>query len=173
MENGPCVFDDFNDTIFDNPYPWNERTNVLFIEGPAGVGYSYAQTTADKQFNDQIAADDFLKAMNSFYIKFPEFVGRDLYISGESYAGIYVPYLAFRIHQQNQNARVLNQTQINLKGILVGNPATDWWVDVYPSMMEVAYMHNIIDKDLYEGWRDSNCKLYFREIFPTEFVPEC
>jgi len=52
MENGPCVFDDFNDTIFDNPYPWNERTNVLFIEGPAGVGYSYAQMTADKQFND-------------------------------------------------------------------------------------------------------------------------
>lgn len=52
MENGPCVFDDFNDTIFDNPYPWNERTNVLYIEGPAGVGYSYAQTTADKQFND-------------------------------------------------------------------------------------------------------------------------
>lgn len=75
MDHGPCVFDENNDTIFENPFPWNKRANVLYIEGPAGVGYSYAQTTADKQFNDIVAADDFLKALNSFFVKFPEFAG--------------------------------------------------------------------------------------------------
>jgi len=101
MENGPCVFDDANYTIFDNPYPWNNRTNVLYIEGPAGVGFSYAQTSADKIFNDITSSNDFLEALKSFYVKFPEFVGRDLYISGESYGGIYVPYFAYRVHQYN------------------------------------------------------------------------
>ena len=61
--------------MFENEFSWSKRLNVLFIEGPAGVGYSYAQTTADKQFNDFFAADDFMKAVNSFFIKFPEFVG--------------------------------------------------------------------------------------------------
>jgi len=100
-------------------------------------------------------------------------VGRDLYISGESYAGIYVPYLAMRIHQQNQNAKVMNLTQINLKGILVGNPATDWWVDVYPSMLEMAYMHNIVDTDTFQQWRDLKCNLYFRDVFPAEWDEGC
>lgn len=63
MENGPCVFDDGNYTIFDNPYPWNNRTNVLFIEAPAGVGYSFAQTSADMKFNDIISSEDNLKAL--------------------------------------------------------------------------------------------------------------
>lgn len=98
MENGPCVFDDGNYTIFNNPYPWNNRTNVLFIEAPAGVGYSFAQTTADTQFNDIISSKDNLEALHSFFKKFPEFVGRDVYLSGESYAGIYIPYFAMQIH---------------------------------------------------------------------------
>ena len=40
-------------------------------------------------------------------------------------------------------------------------------------MMEVAYMHNLLPKETYEGWRDNECKLYFREVFPTEFKEEC
>lgn len=40
-------------------------------------------------------------------------------ISGESYAGKYVPDLAVRIIDHN---RLQNVTYINLKGILIGNP---------------------------------------------------
>ena len=56
---------------------------------------------------------------------------------------------------------------------MVGNPATDWTVDVQPSMMEMAYMHNLIPKETYEGWRDNECKMYFEEVFPSEFKEEC
>jgi len=55
---------------------------MLYIEGPAGVGYSWAKDAADKKFNDQTSADDFLQALIHFYKKFPEFKKNELYISG-------------------------------------------------------------------------------------------
>ena len=36
-----------------------------------------------------------MKALLDFYEKFPTLKQNDLYISGESYAGIYVPYLSW------------------------------------------------------------------------------
>jgi len=37
-------------------------------------------------------AEENLVSLLNWYKKFPEFKTNDLYISGESYAGIYVPY---------------------------------------------------------------------------------
>ena len=42
QEHGPCIIDDGQTYAKENPYPWNMRANVLYIESPAGVGYSYA-----------------------------------------------------------------------------------------------------------------------------------
>jgi carboxypeptidase C (cathepsin A) len=44
QENGPLAIDDGEDYIKTNPYPWNTRMNMLWIESPAGVGFSYAGT---------------------------------------------------------------------------------------------------------------------------------
>jgi carboxypeptidase C (cathepsin A) len=41
-EHGPFVFDDGESVIKPNPYSWNQRANMLYLESPAGVGYSYA-----------------------------------------------------------------------------------------------------------------------------------
>ena len=46
----------------------------------------------------------------------------------------------------------MNTTQINLKGILVGNGCTDWEVDAEPAMMEMLYMHNVVDVETYTSW---------------------
>lgn len=43
----------------------------------------------------------------------------------------------------------MNLTQINLKGILVGNPATNWKYDAEPAYFETAYMHNILSQEQY------------------------
>ena len=43
-------------------------------------------------------------ALENFFILFSsELAGRDFYISGESYGGIYVPMLAYNIIQYNKN----------------------------------------------------------------------
>lgn len=81
----------------------------------------------------------------NWYKFFPEYLRNDLYIAGESYAGIYVPYLAWQIHQNNQLYRVQKAKQkLNLKGFIVGNGATKWDVDISPSFPDVMYNFNLI-----------------------------
>ncbi len=68
---------------------------MVYIESPAGVGFSYAATEDDLIQDDQTQSEDLYAALLDFFVKHPSFLTNDLYISGESYAGIYVPYLAW------------------------------------------------------------------------------
>jgi len=47
QENGPIAIDDGEDYIKTNPYPWNQRANMIWLESPAGVGCSIAGTAED------------------------------------------------------------------------------------------------------------------------------
>lgn len=47
QEHGPFVMADNTSTFVENPYSWNSHANVLYIEQPAGVGYSYCNLKAD------------------------------------------------------------------------------------------------------------------------------
>ena len=89
-------------------------------------------------FDDNTSADDNLIALiNIMTNKFPEWQTSDLYLSGESYAGIYVPYLASRIDEYITNNTGKEGVYLpNLKGIIVGNGVTNWKYDGTP-----AYFH--------------------------------
>lgn len=131
MEHGPWVIDDGQYYIKKNPYPWNQQANILYIESPAGVGFSIADTDGDFIHNDMSQSKDALAALKNWYKLFPEFLTNDLYVSGESYGGIYVPYLSWQIHQNNQLYSVnASDISIPLKGYIVGNGATKWEYDV-------------------------------------------
>jgi len=120
-EHGPfrVSMDSNNEPIltrFENT--WSQNANTLYIEAPVGVGFSYSTApdpATDYQCTDDTAAADNLAAVKSFFDKFPEFGTNDLLITGESYAGIYVPTLAEAILQDD------TYTGAPLKGIAVGN----------------------------------------------------
>lgn len=40
QEHGPYVMDDETDFFFKNEYSWNKEANIVYIESPAGVGFS-------------------------------------------------------------------------------------------------------------------------------------
>lgn len=92
--------------------------NVLFVESPAGVGFSYSNTTDDYSYSgDQHTALDNYAFLVNWLERFPEYKERDFYIAGESYAGHYVPQLAYTILQNNKwSERTIT---INLKGVTV------------------------------------------------------
>lgn len=52
QENGPLIIDDGETTVKTNDYPWNTNLNMLWIDSPAGVGWSVAGTAEDLIAND-------------------------------------------------------------------------------------------------------------------------
>ena len=138
QEHGPYVIEDGETKFHKNDYSWNKETNMLYIESPAGVGYSFCDKKELCTFNDETSSQDNVDALLSFFEKFPEYRAHDLFISGESYAGVYVPYLAWRIDNFNQDAAAKKTFQFNLKGFLVGNGVTNWKWDGDQSYVEMA-----------------------------------
>ena len=53
-----------------NPYSWNQVSNMLFFESPAGVGFSINDDDS-YSYNDTNTAKDALKALQLFYQRFP------------------------------------------------------------------------------------------------------
>ncbi|KAM0881649.1 hypothetical protein ACQ4PT_032811 [Festuca glaucescens] len=123
QELGPFRVSQDNKTLIRNLNAWNTVANVIFLESPAGVGFSYSNTSADYDLSgDERTADDAYVFLVKWLEKFPEYKGRAFYISGESFAGHYVPELAATILLHNTYH---NKTIINLQGVLVGNPYLD------------------------------------------------
>ncbi|KAK7853235.1 serine carboxypeptidase-like 40 [Quercus suber] len=116
QELGPFRVHSDGKTLYKNKFSWNYAANVLFLESPAGVGFSYSNTTKDYSTSGdrRTAGDNYVFLLN-WLKRFPEYRNRDFYVAGESYAGHYVPQLAHTILFHNKKA---NKTIINLKGII-------------------------------------------------------
>lgn len=85
--------------------------NILFLESPAGVGFSYSNTTSDYHpSGDQKTAQDSYTFLLKWLERFPEYKTSDFFVAGQRYAGHYVPQLAQTILQNN---KITNQTVIN------------------------------------------------------------
>ena len=89
-EHGPFVLNDAFGALVNNPWSWNKKANTLYIESPAQVGYSYMDGKPHTWTDDLVAKLN-AKAIIEFFDTWTEYQGRDTYISGESYGGIYVP----------------------------------------------------------------------------------
>ncbi|WVZ21500.1 hypothetical protein V8G54_008822 [Vigna mungo] len=102
-----------------NSMSWNRASNLLFLESPAGVGWSYSNTTSDYNAGDASTANDSLLFLLKWYEKFPSYRSRELFLTGESYAGHYIPQLANVLLDHNAHS---NGFKFNIKGVAIGNP---------------------------------------------------
>ena len=91
-EVGPVTSDNYNSKFEVNPYTWNKDLNLLVIEQPAGVGFSKTKNPSF-QWDDDKMGENLLFAVKDFLNEY-SLKNREFYISGESYAGVYIPYLA-------------------------------------------------------------------------------
>ncbi|KAL5223921.1 hypothetical protein ABZP36_010560 [Zizania latifolia] len=138
-----------------NPESWNKEANLLFVESPAGVGFSYTNTTTDlAHFGDNLTAHDAHAFLVNWFKRFPQFKGHDFYIAGESYAGHYVPQLATKILDHN-NKKAAKADRINLKGIMIGNAAIDSSSDDR-GLADYAWDHAVISDEVYAAIK-GNC----------------
>ncbi|KAI5320845.1 hypothetical protein L3X38_040553 [Prunus dulcis] len=126
-EVGPFHIKADGKTLYLNPYSWNQVANILFLDSPVGVGFSYSNTSSDLLSNgDKRTAEDSLAFLLKWFERFPQYKGREFYITGESYGGHYVPQLSQAIVKYNLETK---EKAINLKGYMVGNALTDDYHD--------------------------------------------
>ena len=141
-EVGPVVSDNYERKFKVNPYNWNKDTNLLVIEQPAGVGFSKIKDP-EFEYNDKIGGENLFYALKDFLNEY-SMKNREFYITGYSYAGVYIPILATYILEDNSDDK------INLKGILIGNGLTDSDTDIQRSMVEFGFWHGIISLETYD-----------------------
>ncbi|NXT23532.1 PPGB protein, partial [Syrrhaptes paradoxus] len=185
-EHGPFTIQPDGVTLKYNDYAWNKLANILYLEAPAGVGFSYSEdkkyATNDTEASDpgcggsclqpapawawgvlppagpslgtgspascltparsclQVARNNYL-ALKDFLRLFPEYSKNDLYLTGESYGGIYIPTLA---------EWVMQDPSLNLKGIAVGNGLSSYEINDN-SLVYFAYYHGLLGTEL---WKD-------------------
>ncbi|KAI0347016.1 peptidase S10 serine carboxypeptidase [Trametopsis cervina] len=155
MELGPCSIDmkniSSNGTVW-NPYSWNNEANIFFLDQPVGVGYSYADFGETVETTED-AARNVHAFISIFFETFPQFSGRPLHLSGESYGGRYLPAFASYIYDQNQVAVAAGLPTINLASVLIGNGITDI-------------------STLYEGRYDIECGTAALDV-PFQYISTC
>ena len=114
-----------------NPYSWNAYYDIMFIDQPVATIYASVKDNAHYCRNETCVAGNFHKFLNNFLqYHHPEYAGVPLYITGESYAGHYIPAIVAHI------IRVKNPL-INLKAAAIGNGLSDVGVQLqlYPDFV--------------------------------------
>jgi carboxypeptidase C (cathepsin A) len=92
-ENGPLLIN-ATGGLMDNPWSWTKVANLLVLEAPIGVGYSYCsrqlQGLPCMNTDKYTASATRAGLVDFFQNKFPELMDNHFFITGESYAGVYV-----------------------------------------------------------------------------------
>jgi hypothetical protein len=66
-----------------NPHSWSKTASVLYIDSPAGTGFSYAVKPSDYVTNDKMTIDDLEVFVAQFYEQYKQLRQLQLYIAGE------------------------------------------------------------------------------------------
>ncbi|KAI9657734.1 MAG: hypothetical protein M1821_002910 [Bathelium mastoideum] len=114
QENGPFLWQYGTYKPVANNWKWNNLTNMVWVEQPVGTGFTQGTPTAT---SEEQVAQQFLGFWKNFVDTFG-LQGRKVYITGESYAGYYVPYIADAMLNTNDT------TYHNVKGIQINDPST-------------------------------------------------
>jgi carboxypeptidase D len=174
QENGPISWQ-YGSAPFAvyNPWNWANLTNMIWVEQPIGTGFSQGNATATSQ---EETAEQFLGFFKNFITTFG-LENRKVYVTGESYAGRYVPYIADAMVKSNDT------THFNVKGIMIYDPsvAEDVLLQDIPSIGFVdrwaglfnfnesfsSYIHEQADKCGYTSYMEK-----YLTFPPTSKFPE-
>ncbi|KAL9684134.1 hypothetical protein QQ045_021568 [Rhodiola kirilowii] len=133
-----------------NRYSWSKVSNILYLDSPAGVGFSYSDNMVYNTGDSQTASDTHTFLIKWFQ-KYPEFLPNPFYVAGESYAGVYVPTLVSVIVAENEAGQT---PVIKIKGYMVGNGVTDNEFDGN-ALVPFAHGMGLISEDIFKAYESA------------------
>lgn len=114
QENGPISWQyGSGPNPVQNLWSWSNLTNMVWVEQPVGTGFTQGNATATSQ---EEVAEQFLGFFKNFIDTFG-LKNRKVYVTGESYAGRYVPYIADAMLTKNDT------DYFDVKGIMIYDPS--------------------------------------------------
>jgi len=155
LENGPFqLVDEGNNRaqIVPNENAWNKQTHLMYWDQPVGTGFSSTGTGSYAK-SEQELSEQFFIALQGFFDLHEKYRACDLYITGESYAGKYIPNMAKMIGKKN--AALPDDRKINLKGLAIG----DGWMN--PRLQTKLQINYGYEMGLIDTWQKEMAeKLY-------------
>lgn len=174
QQNGPCHFPDGAEEPVLNDYSFNNEANMLYIDQPIGVGFSYGDGDLAAQINSTDTAIPYLyDFLQTFYSTFKEFKGRPTGIFTASYGGHYGPALAQYI--QEKNKACTKKDRISLLGLGINNGLFDYAIQE-KAMADYLYQKGNITEEVYtetiQAYED-NCVPALETCRDTELDEDC
>lgn len=102
-------------------YSWHMNHHLIYFDNPVGTGFSFVDKDEGYAKNEVDVGNNLYEALQQFFTLFPGLQKNKFFVTGESYAGKYVPAVAHTIHKKNGGAKL----KINLKGVAIGNGLSD------------------------------------------------
>ncbi|CAI5997094.1 unnamed protein product [Closterium sp. NIES-64] len=159
-ENGPYQLDTDKTTLIWNDNGWDMASNIIFLDQPVGTGFSYSND-GQKRSTQRGVSKDAYQFLQAFLDAHPELRTRPFFITGESYAGKYIPTLAARIVRAN---KVGKKPRINLQGIAIGNGLTS------PHTQSMSYARFAYKNKLMSYWKYRELKARGRACQLTDLM---
>lgn len=124
-----------------NQYARNKLVDIFYVDQPVGVGYSTVSPTGYIKDEDQMG-EDFVNFLRNLVLIFPSLKSRPLYLLGESYGGVFVPYISKAIFGQTSSP-------VNLSKIIIGEGAVGsiGTYTQYPSLGIMQTYPQLVDFD--------------------------
>ncbi|KAJ7698953.1 Alpha/Beta hydrolase protein [Mycena rosella] len=140
LENGPMRIAD-NGTLSPNEYSWDKVADYIWIDQPVGTGFSTADAAGYIADEDQMGAD-FMGFLENLVKVFPSLATRPLHLTGESYAGVYIPYIMKTYFS-------MAKPPVNITKIAIGDGsiAADVVFELMPSLSVIETFPQLIGYD--------------------------
>lgn len=142
-ENGPCQINETDGNVYTNPYGWNTNATAIWLDQPAGTGFSYANQ-AGYDGNQTQTSRDVYRFLQAWFKAHPSLQNAELYLFCESYGGHYCPSSAYAIYEGNNNLQP-GDIKLNLAGVGIGNGLTSPTIQ-YQYYAEMGYNYTIQKK---------------------------
>nr|GME07133.1 serine carboxypeptidase-like 18 [Ipomoea batatas] len=165
-EIGPFTFNYANSTgeipaLELNQYAWTKVANIIFLDQPAGTGFSYSKTWEAYRSSDTLSAQYAYSFVIKWLLDHPKFLSNPLYITGDSYTGIIIPQIVQRIYDGLKSGI---EPRLNIKGYLEGNPLTDKYAD-FNNRVVYAHQMGLLSDNLYKSTK-VNCNGHYVDEHP-------
>ncbi|KAJ3411561.1 hypothetical protein HDV05_002030 [Chytridiales sp. JEL 0842] len=160
MELGPCRPTPGGNATEPHPFGWNTYANLLFLDQPVDVGYSYSKEGKGPG-DSTSAANEVDIFFQIFFQHYPNYGRNDMHVFGESYAGHYVPAIGKAIVAGNLNGGE-ERFQVKLKSVGIGNgwvnPIVQW--ESSPDMLCDTKYGPVVEESVCENMRSKypTCK---------------